>query len=230
MKHISLRTHEVQNILAGRQTRLSRPVKPQPVKREYGPMAGFAGMCEGDHTWFTKSPGVTIVSNKKAGPDNYVEEMCPWRVGDVIACKETYQYIDFMGEDNGYVFKESQNGKDWEENSEGWTWRSPATMPTAACRLWLKIKEIRCERIQDITEEGAKAEGVLYYDDKHLGRRYKDYLADAAGYGHPNHDYPTVGDAVTSFGTLWAANNGVESWQANPWMWVLIFEKTDKPE
>lgn len=67
----------------------------------------------------------------------------------------------------------------------------------------------------------------MYVDEN--GRfRYKDYMTDASGYGHPDHDFPEVGIAKTSFCTLWESIYGTESWQSNPWVWVIEFERIEK--
>lgn len=226
MKHITLRTHEVQQIIAGRQTRLSRPVKPQPGPCDHS-IYTEADWKDKPTEWSTAAMKYGrlycgLCGNGTSYENDFAGIKCPWKAGDVIAGKETYQYIDFMGEDNGYVFKESQNGKDWEENSEGWTWRSPVTMPTAACRLWLKIKEIRCERIQDITEEGAKAEGVeSLYEDK------------AGIFWYPASDPVIEPHEIRTHKAGYKQRHqsiyGPESWDLNPWHWIIIFEKTDKP-
>lgn len=114
-------------------------------------------------------------------------------------------------------------------------WRPSIHMPKEAARIWLKVKTVRVERLHDISEEDAKAEGILCYRDEFDGNRYryKDYMADSSDYGHPDHDYPTVGIAKTSFCTLWESINGRESWDSNPWVWVVEFEvlsTTGKPE
>lgn len=105
-------------------------------------------------------------------------------------------------------------------------------LPIEATRLWAECTACTCERVQDITEEQSIAEGILWYYDKVIGTRFKDYMADASGYGHPEHDYPTTGDAITSFGTLWASIRGLESWQANPPVYAIsykILSTTGKP-
>lgn len=214
MKHISLRTYEVQNIIVGRQTRLSRPVKPQPsslaTEFSFNP-----------RSWPKKPWGARF--KYPSEPDRYEitdAYKCPFgKVGDVIAAKETYQYIDFMGEDNGYVYKESQNGKDWEENSEGWTWRSPVTMPLSACRLWLRIKEIRCERIQDISQEDIVAEGI---------ETMEGFMSELCIWR--DSVFGIHRTRKTFFKDRHNSIYGPESWDLNPWFWIIIFEKTDKPE
>lgn len=98
-------------------------------------------------------------------------------------------------------------------------------MPKKACRLHLKIKALRIERLHDITEEDAKNEGIQWYKDPSGCIRYRDYMADASGYGDPSVDYPSVPTSKHSFKTLWISINGKESWESNPWVWVITFKK-----
>jgi hypothetical protein len=106
-------------------------------------------------------------------------------------------------------------------------------LPKWCSRIWLEVTDIRVERLWDITEQDAITEGIQYYQEEGCRPRYKDYEADASGYGHPEHDYPTVGVARTSFVTLWRKINGADSWDKNPWVWVISFKvlsTTGKPE
>ena len=95
-------------------------------------------------------------------------------------------------------------------------------MPKEACRLFLKITSIKVERLQDISEEDAIAEGVLSIPAKSFGkefRAYVDYLASGSYY--PISEF--------SFESLWQSINGEESWNANPFVWIITFEKIQKP-
>lgn len=101
-------------------------------------------------------------------------------------------------------------------------------MPKSAARIWLKVTDVRCERLHDISDDDARAEGIKMYKDEHGRFRYKDYMTDARGYGHPEHDFPEVGIAKTSFATLWQSIYGEECWDNNPWVWVVEFERVER--
>lgn len=88
-------------------------------------------------------------------------------------------------------------------------------MPRWACRLRLKIKSIRVERLHDITEEDAIREGI----EKDSHGWYKNYL------GHDQWGNEFGCNALESFKELWQSINGKESWEANPWVWRIEFEK-----
>ena len=86
-------------------------------------------------------------------------------------------------------------------------------MPRVASRINLLIKDIRVERLQDITEEDAIAEGLEYYESE--GKRYfTNYV-----------DEPNFLGAVNSYHSLWEKINGKDSWESNPWVWVIDFER-----
>jgi len=87
-------------------------------------------------------------------------------------------------------------------------WTPSIHMPRWACRLVLPLVSVRVERVQDITEEGAKAEG--------LRRTENGWTDGASGYD--------VTSARMAFQELWASIYGEASWDANPWVWVAEWE------
>lgn len=89
-------------------------------------------------------------------------------------------------------------------------------MPKSACRIFLQITDIRVERLHEITEEDAKKEGIIEMSDNY----YKDYFGGISGYHL----------SIQSFRSLWMKINGIESWKSNPWVWVISFERCEKPE
>lgn len=107
----------------------------------------------------------------------------------------------------------------------GFKWKPSIHMPKDAARIWLMIEDIRVERVQEISEEDAKAEGIeeistKYGYDFDIYKDYKGFMPD--GYQAPRF----------SFKSLWISINGEESWNANPWVWVIkyrILSKTGKP-
>jgi len=95
-------------------------------------------------------------------------------------------------------------------------------MPLDYCRLFLKVTNIRVEKLQDITPEDCQNEGI-----EHLGGDiWKDYLDEKR---FPEFMQGAVFTRTQSFQSLWYKINGKESWQANPWLWVIEFELTQQP-
>lgn len=85
---------------------------------------------------------------------------------------------------------------------KGTRWRPSIHMPKWACRLWLELTAVRVERVHGISVEDALAEGM---DGEDLNF-------------HCDH--------LEWWKARWAAINGKDSWDANPWVWVLTFKKT----
>lgn len=101
---------------------------------------------------------------------------------------------------------------------------SPIHMPKEAARIWLRVKDVRVERLQDISEEDAKAEGILL--DK---RREGDYYH----WQHNTESGQWYCHADDAFKSLWQSINGAESWDKNPFVWVVEYEvlsTTGKPK
>ena len=85
-------------------------------------------------------------------------------------------------------------------------------MPRWASRITLEITEVRVERLQDITEKDAKAEGCSNDTDWDWKPTYND--PDSGGHPTYRRDYQEV----------WESINGKGSWSANPWIWAISFQ------
>jgi len=102
---------------------------------------------------------------------------------------------------------------DYIDRCVGWSymkWKPSIHMSKRACRLMLKVKNIRVERLQDITEEDAMCEGVTPKKPLNISHWKGEYHF--------------------GFYTIWISINGkydtdgIESWNKNPWVWVIRFE------
>lgn len=99
-------------------------------------------------------------------------------------------------------------------------WKPSIHMPKICAQLWDRITDIRVERLQDISEADAIAEGVIKYPEG--PNLFKNYLND---------DICTT--AKESYKTLWESINGIGSWEISPWVWVIIskiLSTTGRPE
>jgi hypothetical protein len=202
MKHrpILFSTDMVQAILEGRKTQTRRVVKPQPMHDSAPPH-------KDGNQWLHMG-------------DVY---KCPYgQPGDVLWVREAWAHtsqlnINSEDENYGYVYK--ADGQTWKDY-EGWTWKPSIHMPRKAARLFLRIKAVRVERLQEISDEDAIDEGLIHLNYK----RYPSYTYNI-------HKYPNgFGTAIGCFSHLWESINGPESWDANPWVWVVEFERITKEE
>ena len=94
------------------------------------------------------------------------EKLCQYQPGDVIYVRETWCAlpVNEAGHMRGhsvYYYK-----ADGDLRPEGWrgNWHPSIHMPKEAARIWLKVTDVRVERLQEITEDGAKAEGIFIRD------------------------------------------------------------------
>lgn len=96
-------------------------------------------------------------------------------------------------------------------------WRPSIFMPRWASRITLEVVGVRAERLQEISEADASAEGVAF-EDAGDSRLYRDYSTSELVF----HLTP-----VKSYKTLWESIHGKSSWALNPWVWVIEFKRLD---
>ena len=100
------------------------------------------------------------------------------------------------------------------------TWKPSTTMPKEVARIWLKVTNIRLERLQNISYDDCKKEGI-WDDYKTYNNEYTENLRKLA--------YPKA------FSQIWdselpKSKKEKYCWQNNPWVWVIEFERCEKPE
>lgn len=192
-------THMVQALLEGRKTMTRRILKVKGCK-----------------------PFIPDASWDKETIEKWNKDYFPYgKVGDLLWVRETWSKVTSKIQTHPVtIFK--ANFTDTIEDltkymkDNNCTWKPSIHMPKAAARIWLKITDISVERLQDISEEDAQDEGVLFIDDQGIVV-YKSYLAQ-----EPFHW--SIRTAKKSFETLWQKINGFESWNTNPWVWVIRFD------
>lgn len=144
----------------------------------------------------------------RSGSWNVME--CPYgQPGDFLWVRETFgTKIHHVTTTDTLVFKADH---DEFHPANVLRWRSPIHMPRWASRLTLEITGIRVERLQDISEGDAKAEGVFSWWEG-LSQETKEKIYEGA-----------LGPVV--FKLLWNSIHGEGSWDLNPWVWVIQFRK-----
>jgi len=148
---------------------------------------------------------------------------CKYKVGDILWVRETWQHtkclnINFEDENYGYVYK--ADGQPWED-IEGWTWKPSIFMPKEACRIKLEITDIRIERLNDISREDAINEGIEF-QSFYIGN---SGLPKPIGYKIYGSKNSWDENPIVSYWSLWDQINGKDSWNCNPWIWVIKFKK-----
>jgi len=93
-------------------------------------------------------------------------------------------------------------------------------MPKEACRLFLEVANVRVERLTDISEDDALAEGIELVEYN----CFKNYMKGDWMYSGKNHrNYEMLEDPIGSFASLWESINGVGSWSEKEWVFVYDF-------
>lgn len=181
------------------------------------------------HEWFAMDQ--ICISNKNTGQLFYPKEY--YAVGDIIWVRETWlEYKSYTNNNvevlNHYKSEHSPLIDPFLKNL-GKKWTPAIHMPKRVARIFLKVVSIRVERLKEITIWDAEAEGVevRFLDGD---EEYRDYLAAGVTEEEPWGDSYYPGNPKLSFSSLWKKINGLDSWDLNPWVWVIKFEKIDKPK
>ena len=187
----------VRAILEGRKTQTRRTVK------QVGKDGGFVILNYGTHDWpYRSDDGESASHTVRIGNKLYQNETphdCPYgRPGDRLWVKETFR--DARAVAAGRVLYRASG-----DTACGW--RPSIFMPRELSRVTLEVTGIRVERLQDISEADAIAEGVDFD------------LSEYPFSGQPTRT-PTL-----AYRQLWNGINGTDSWAANPWVWVVEFKR-----
>lgn len=199
-------TPMVQAILDGRKTQTRRVAKLQPD----GLQMKIDNVCRDWNHIFKGYP-------KDRDIDIWSFGKCPYgKVGDILWVRESFYEPLFLGLNGKYYYKADVETQGWD-----FKWKPSLFMPKDACRIFLQVKSVRVEQLQSISETAAHNEGVaeIQADDDMPRGLWKSYDSKR-GY--------TL-SARASFESLWNSINGIESWSQNPWVWVVEFERTQRP-
>lgn len=191
----------VQAILAGTKTQTRRPMKAQPD--------GQPVRDPGDGRWYVNG-GPWLASP-------------PAAVGDVLWVRETWRTEELPSGEDGVRFaadgafvpiaNTEKAANDWIEahnnGKYGLKLRPSIHMPRWAARIFLRVTDVRVQRVRDITEDDAMAEGVNVLDAS-------QFTVDVPA---------RLINARVAFGDLWSEVYGRDSWDCNEWVWALTFER-----
>lgn len=128
----------------------------------------------------------------------------PYKPGDILYVRETWCKGSLNYQEEKYYYKANKN-------EFHCRWYPSIHMPKEVARIWLKVKNVRVERLQEITNEEVKREGIQAETDN-------------SGQAHR-----------FMFSELW--NSTIKKsdldrydWKSNPWVWVIEFERCEKPQ
>lgn len=226
IKPILFNTEMVRAILDGRKTCTRRLVKPQPDEKHTYPLGYVTDSTE------KKNVGCFGFGiDEYGGSVQYAKP--PYHPGDILYVRETWQCwrahryeatadIRFRagGDDVRLQFAngntDSINRLDYDTFVHKWfshngEWKPSLFMPKEAARIWLKVTDVRVERLQEISGKDLIKEGIDLFQSNY------------------------VRVAFDEFKNIW--NSTIKKsdldrygWNANPWVWVIEFERCEKPE
>lgn len=224
----------VKAILQGAKTQTRRVMKPQ--------------IADCNHSIFTeaewnKNPTEWVIKygfaycglcgNGVTPKGDYSGIKCPYgMVGDILWVRETFEvhFCNDGGDDYTMLHYISDNS--WTRLNTGMkAGKHPSIhMPRIASRILLEITHIKIERLQDISPEDACDEGIEYdnidldaFEGGELVADFKNYTwKDDASC--EDYHFPTFASCIESYRTLWQKINGKDSWNENPWVWVIEFK------
>ena len=207
-KPILFNTDMVRAILENRKTATRRVVKPQPTPDETKPHQVCKNIGDGTCFYFD-CPGFDGVGPYKLR----------YRTGDVLYVRETWLSYeqDHIIDGKKYAYKADETSESDRIRKEyGYKWHPSIHMPKEAARLFLRVTDVRVERLQEITEEQAESEGL-----------YKGWTATERS--------SMATTAKQAFMWVWdstvkPADRALYGWTANPWVWVIEFERISREE
>lgn len=204
MKPILFNTDMVRAILDGKKTVTRRVIKPQPSKE------ATPRLLEVAYCWSFDVPGAPI------HPDYPVRITEPYwppcRPGDILYVRETWAHPSAAEIANGadpemYLYKaDDLQPAAWDK------WRPSIHMPREAARIFIRVKDVRIDRLQEMTQRDAEQEGMRETQD-------------------PKSKFTS--SPLLCFYDIWKKTlkpeeRDVYGWDANPWVWVIEFERCEK--
>jgi len=242
---ISFSTEMVQAILLKRK-KITRRLNAFATINEFPDIWKFIGKTPEHEVWHPTDKGMIgypwFEFHTISGASKTFIVQCPYgKIGDILWVKETAKIVGIHGITGFHL--EGQPPVGWKsidtvhlefvadketkiirwsdklsKNIDCGKTLSSRFMPKVAARIFLKVTDIRVERLQNISEGDSMKEGVIKVD-RNFGSSFfhgniKEFFAAP----------------IEAFKDLWCVINGIGSWDANPWVWVISFERCEKPE
>lgn len=149
---------------------------------------------------------ISVAAFKPAGgsAEDFVLCPCPYgKTGDRLWVRESFRLYK-VGSSECSAYRATAD----KDDLEYFRWKPSIHMPRWASRIQLEIGDIRVQRLQDISEADALAEGIVLPCEFKRSKR----------------------PARTFFSALWISINGVDSWVKSPWVWVVEFKTLEQSE
>ena len=213
---ILFNTEMIRAIMDGRKTVTRRLVKPQ--------MPDVCPECMHIHADYIYDRIAENIYCAICGEPLQPEIKPSYQPGDILYVREiwnTNHLHEYSNESNEYVYK-----ADYDGHAGEFGWRPSIHMPKEAARIWLKVTDVKVERLKSITEAQALKEGFKGEPCSCGGTAYACTDCYNTGWIEP----PLVGFMYTWESTIKKVDINRYGWNAAPWVWVIEFEHCEKPD
>lgn len=231
MKPILFNADMVRAILDNRKTVTRRVVKPQPPPTSHVAKIRYSW----NWSWWEDSDSHEIKPPYRPGDTLYVLE--PWK------CRKPpnpsdfgYEVVFKDGEIIKFKFADRERFDKWRKywNKPDNQWQSPYFMPREAARIFLRVTDVRVERLHEFGIEDAKKEGVVPIS-RPGGCRCQWAYDGCMEEPCPNRAAYEIERHVDPFVNLWDStirptDRDLYGWLANPWVWVIEFQQINREE
>lgn len=208
--------------LRGDKTQIRRVMNPQPEHKQVHEFKGRT-IYDGEHRmWCWKD---LVLENLIDFPNNADQKVLAARAplgrpGDLLWVRENFgsqvrrhgggtgEFTVYHADDPDAIDYESACGRKFPVK-----WTPSIHMPRRLSRLTLRITDVRVQRLQDISEEDAIAEGLIPVTSPQFKPMWR-YDSEKGG---------DFSDPRTAYRFLWEMINGPGSWDANPWIWAISY-------
>ena len=213
MKPILFNEKMVQAILAGRKTQTRRVIKPQPSNNAILEYDQWYGILQSKYTAYYR--------------------FSPYCYHDILYVRETWIFNNNpKSNDFGkYEYRADYIGSMCDDLIK---WRPSIHMPKEAARIFLRVTDVRVERLQDMTEDDAHAEGTQGCPWTHVVYQYDPPEQCWNTDDCPVNNWYCEHSLQDIFGRdIWDAIYGDDpkhKWDANPFVWVFTFERIPREE
>ncbi len=198
-------------------TQTRRPIKKQPERMN-------SGLWYVSHVWGEKTTGWVDLKTQEVR--QVLQGLAPYKVGRVYYVKETYYRgwpdgREASGKTPGYTvyYKADEQG----HQDPGYSWKSSMFMPARDARLFIRITEVRAQRLREIEYEDVQAE------------RLRFWFTDQQIWDRGNMKRARGGGGVLTFGRkdyvdVWERLYGFDGVNKNPWLYAYTFEAVNPEE
>lgn len=206
-KPILFNTEMVRAILEGRKTQTRRIIKRTPSNDDPCGYGFWKEFSERDNKWYVKDYTHSCVW---WGLEEYTNRFSKYHVGDILYVRETWQDCTPLKSliTNGYIYRADKLHEELARKHRI-AWSPSIHMPKKAARIFLKITDVRIERLQEMSFEDMFDEGIE--------------VVPGSIAPYPSERFKSLWDSIIKKSDI-----GMYGWNENPWVWVIEFERSER--